>query len=72
MYLTYCLVKLVTECLINEITGKQTPMMSNLVGGLSEVFCLTDPTQEDNPIIYASEEFYRLTGYGTDDVIRHN
>ena len=72
MYITYCLVKIVTECLINEITGRQTPSMRNLVGGLSEVFCITDPKQEDNPIIYASEEFYRLTGYSTDDVIGHN
>jgi len=72
MYITYNLVKVVTECLINEITGRQTPLMRDLVGGLSEVFCLTDPNQEDNPIIYASEEFYRLTGYGSDDVIGHN
>ncbi len=72
MYVTYCLTKLVTECLVNEITGKQTSLMQNLVGGLSEVFCLTDPNQEDNPIIYASEEFYRYTGYGSDDVIGNN
>lgn len=72
MYITYNLVKVVTECLVNEITGRQTPLMRDLVGGLSEVFCLTDPNQEDNPIIYASEEFFRLTGYGVDDVIGHN
>ena len=71
-YVTYCLTKLVTECLINEITGRQTSLMQNLVGGLSEVFCLTDPSQDDNPIIYASEEFYRYTGYGRDDVIGNN
>jgi PAS domain S-box-containing protein len=72
MYITYNLVKLVSECLINEITGRQTPLMRDLVGGLSEVFCLSDPNQEDNPIIYASEEFYRYTGYGPDDVIGRN
>ena len=72
MYITYRLVKLVTECLINEITGTQTPLMRDLVGGLSEVFCLSDPKQEDNPIIYASEEFFRYTGYGPDDVIGRN
>lgn len=72
MYITYSLVKVTTECLINEITGGQTPLMRGLVGGLSEVFCLTDPKQEDNPIIYASEEFYRHTGYGPDDVIGRN
>lgn len=72
MYVTYKLVKMATECLVNEIAGRRTPLMTNLVNGLSEVFCLTDPNQYDNPIIYASEEFYRLTGYGRDDVIGHN
>jgi PAS domain S-box-containing protein len=72
MYVTYNLVKIVSECLINEITDRQTPLMRDLVCGLSEVFCLADPKQEDNPIIYASEEFYRYTGYGRDDVIGHN
>jgi PAS domain S-box-containing protein len=72
MYITYKLVKMATECLVNEIAGRRTPMMADLVGGLSEVFCLTDPNQHDNPIIYASEEFYRLTGYGRDDVIGRN
>ena len=54
-YITYHLVKVVTECMVAEITGKQAPVMKNLVHGLSEVFCLTDPTQKDNPIVYASE-----------------
>ncbi|KIW31307.1 uncharacterized protein PV07_02964 [Cladophialophora immunda] len=72
MYVTYNLVKMVTECLIDEITGSRTSPTRDLVGGLSEVFCLTDPKQEDNPIIFASEEFYRQTGYGPDDVIGRN
>ena len=72
MFVSYSLIKIVSECLVNEITGKQSAVMQNLVGGLSEVFCITDPNQEDNPIIYASEEFYRYTGYGSDDVIGHN
>ncbi|KAH0843299.1 non-specific serine/threonine protein kinase [Fonsecaea pedrosoi] len=72
MYVTYNLVKLVTECLIDEITGSRTSSTRDLVGGLSEVFCLTDPKQEDNPIIFASDEFYRQTGYGRDNVIGRN
>ncbi|CZR60120.1 uncharacterized protein PAC_10015 [Phialocephala subalpina] len=54
------------------ITNQATPLTKDLVGGLSEVFCITDPNQQDNPIIYASEEFYRLTGYGRDNVIGYN
>jgi PAS domain S-box-containing protein len=71
-FITYNLVRLVSECLINEVAGRQSAIMQSLVGGLSEVFCITDPNQPDNPIIYASEEFYRYTGYASDDVIGNN
>lgn len=72
IYVTYRLVKLVSECLMSEIAGKQSVVMQSLVGGLSEVFCISDPRQADNPIVYASEEFYRYTGYASDDVIGQN
>ncbi|KAK5094730.1 hypothetical protein LTR70_003880 [Exophiala xenobiotica] len=71
-FISFSLVKIVSECLTNEITGRSTPVMRDLVEGLSEVFCLTDPNQEDNPIIYASEEFYRLTRYGPEDTLNSN
>ena len=72
-YVTYTLVKLSTECLIAEITSQSpTTLTSNLIGGLSEVFCLSDPTLPDNPLIYCSEEFYRLTGYTSGDVLGQN
>lgn len=72
LYITYRLVKLASECLINEVSGKQSEIMQSLVGGLSEVFCITDPNLPDNPIIYASEEFYRYTGYESEQVIGNN
>lgn len=71
-YITYSLTRVVSECLTNEITGRTTPMMRDLIGGLSEVFCLADPNQRDCPIIYASDEFFRMTGYGPYDVIGSN
>lgn len=71
-WVTYSLVKTSTACLTAEVTGRNTPLTQNLVGGLSEVFCLTDPNQKENPIVYATEEFYRFTGYGKDSVIGHN
>ena len=71
-YITYNIIRVVTEVMVNEITGRQTPIMKGLLSGLTEVFCLTDPNQEDNPIIYASEEFYKMTGYGRDFVIGTN
>lgn len=54
-YITQALVKIVTESMIREITGATIPVMQELVGGLAEVFCLSDQSLNDNPIIYASE-----------------
>ena len=71
-YISYDLVKSASEIMRNEIMGKSTPFMRELVQGLSEVFCLVDPKQEDSPIIYASDEFYRMTGYHRDYVIGSN
>ena len=54
-YITYGLVKVVTETIVREITGTAMPLMRELVAGTAEVFCLSDPNQKDNPIVYASE-----------------
>lgn len=54
-YVTHRLVQVVTETLVKEITGQNTPIMRELVNGLAEVYCLTDPSLPDNPIVYASE-----------------
>ncbi|KAJ3497959.1 hypothetical protein NLG97_g1502 [Lecanicillium saksenae] len=40
--------------------------------GLAEVFCLTDPSWPDNPIVFMSEEFNKTTQYGVDYVIGRN
>lgn len=55
MYITHTLVKTVTEYMVREITGTTMPVTRELVGGLAEVFCLSDPSLPDNPIVYASE-----------------
>ncbi|KAF1956093.1 hypothetical protein CC80DRAFT_68931 [Byssothecium circinans] len=46
--------------------------MRDLVQGLAEVYCLTDPKQPDNPVVFASEEFYNTTQYGREYVIGRN
>lgn len=72
-WISYSVVKTSTICLTAEITGQHSsPFTRDLIGGLGEVFCLTDPKKQDNPIIYASSHFYTLTGYSKDDVIGHN
>lgn len=35
-------------------------------------FCVTDPSQIDNPIVYASDGFYKLTGYNEHEVLGRN
>lgn len=71
-YITNSLTKVVTESMVREITGTGMPVMRELVGGLAEVFCLADPSIQDCPIVYASEEFYRTTRYTRDDVLGRN
>lgn len=71
-YLTYRLVSVTTENLVKEITGQNIPLMKDMIENIAEVYCLTDPSQPDNPIIYASEEFYHTTQYGMDYVCGRN
>ncbi|KAF5002092.1 hypothetical protein FGRMN_575 [Fusarium graminum] len=40
--------------------------------GLKGSFCMSDPARTGNPIIYASNEFEDLTGYGRNEVLAHN
>lgn len=54
-YVTFSIVDVVTELLNKEIVGRNTPVMRELVHGLAEVYCLSDPSQEGNPIVFASE-----------------
>lgn len=54
-YLTNRLVSIVTESLVKDIIGNNTPFMKEMVPNLAEVYCITDPSAQDNPIVYASE-----------------
>ncbi|PPJ52031.1 hypothetical protein CBER1_10398 [Cercospora berteroae] len=40
--------------------------------GLGDCFCLTKPSQADNPIVYASDGFVAVTGYQRKDIIPRN
>ncbi|KAK5256987.1 hypothetical protein LTR16_001912 [Cryomyces antarcticus] len=71
-FITQRLVVLITECLVKEITGNNAPIMREMVPGLAEVYCVTDPSLPDNPIVYASEEFYGTSQYGREYVIGRN
>lgn len=71
-YLTHRLVSLVTDTLVKEITGNSAPIMHELVPSLAEVYCISDPSIPDNPIVYASEEFCNISQYGREYVIGRN
>ncbi|EAU32011.1 conserved hypothetical protein [Aspergillus terreus NIH2624] len=55
-----------------RVRGTLPPKFQGTSDGLAEVFCLTDPSRPDNPIIFASEEFHRTTQYGMDYVLGRN
>ena len=54
-FITYCMMTVVTECLVKDITRSNSPYMRDLVKGLAEVYCMSDPNQPDNPVVFASE-----------------
>lgn len=48
---------------------------SNLMKAIQSAqrsFCVTDPRLPDNPIIFASQGFLQLTGYGVHEVVGRN
>lgn len=54
-YITHIYTQVVTLSITKRITGTLSSSLREASEGLAEVFCLTDPTRPDNPIIFASE-----------------
>lgn len=69
MYITHVWIQTVSVSIRHRIVA--TPPR-HLHEGLAEVFCLTDPSRTDNPIVFMSEEFNKTTQYGVDYVIGRN
>ena len=55
MYITHVWVKIVSLSIKRRIAGTMPAQLRETSEGLAEVFCLTDPSRHDNPIIMASE-----------------
>ncbi|KAK8044784.1 phototropin-2 [Apiospora rasikravindrae] len=68
MYVTHVWIKTVSVSVKHRIMGT----LPHVSEGLAEVFCLTDPSRPDNPIVFTSDEFHRTTQYGVDYVIGRN
>nr|AML79004.1 putative LOV domain-containing protein [Botryosphaerella sudetica] len=46
--------------------------LTQVLSGLKHTFVVADATLPDMPLVYASEGFYHMTGYGPDEVLGHN
>jgi PAS domain S-box-containing protein len=71
-YITHVYIQIINKSLFQRVTGTMSTSLREASEGLGEVFCLTDPSREDNPIVFASEEFHRTTQYGVDYTIGRN
>ena len=54
-FITHVFVQVVSQSISRRITGTLAPHLREASEGLAEVFCLTDPSRPDNPIVFASE-----------------
>jgi hypothetical protein len=71
-FISHTWIQVVSVSIQRRITGTLAPHLREASEGLAEVFCLTDPSRPDNPIVFASEEFVRTTQYGMNYVIGRN
>lgn len=53
----------------NEIRNH---LFEAMINGSRVATVVTDPNQEDNPIIYTNRNFERLTGYSQKEILGHN
>lgn len=60
-YITHLYVNIVSLSISRRITGTLPSHLRKASEGLAEVFCLTDPSRRDNPIVFASEVKYKLS-----------
>lgn len=57
-FITHIFTQLVSVSISKRVTGTLPPLLREASEGLAEVYCLTDPSRKDNPIIFASEGGY--------------
>ncbi|KAI0124336.1 hypothetical protein BJ170DRAFT_638913 [Xylariales sp. AK1849] len=71
-YITHTYIQTVSVTIKRRISNTLPAQLREMSEGLAEVFCLTDPSRPDNPIVFASEEFHRTTQYGMSYVLGRN
>lgn len=58
-FITHVYIQVASVSISKRVTGNLPPMLREASEGLAEVFCLTDPSRADNPIIFASEGLFQ-------------
>ncbi|KAI1079268.1 hypothetical protein F5B20DRAFT_171054 [Whalleya microplaca] len=71
-YITHIWIRTVSVTIKKRISDVLPVHLRELSEGLAEVFCMTDPSRHDNPLVFASEEFYKTTQYGMGYVLGRN
>ncbi|KAI1462486.1 hypothetical protein F4805DRAFT_136512 [Annulohypoxylon moriforme] len=71
-YITHTWIQIVGITAKRRITDTLPEHLKDLSNGLAEVFCLTDPSRPDNPILFASKGFHKMTQYGIDYALGRN
>ncbi|KAI1798585.1 hypothetical protein F4811DRAFT_558688 [Daldinia bambusicola] len=71
-YITHTWVQTVAVSIKQRITNTLPRDLRDCFEGLVNVFCLTDPSRHDNPIVFASKEFHRMTQYGAGYALGRN
>lgn len=54
-FITFTFIRVVSLSIQRRIIGTLPAHLREASEGLAEVFCLTDPSRKDNPIVFASE-----------------
>jgi hypothetical protein len=54
-FIAHVFIQHVSVSVQKRVTGNLPPMLREASEGLAEVFCVSDPSRSDNPIIFASE-----------------
>lgn len=54
-YIVHVWIQVVSVSISKRVTGTLAPHLREASEGLAEVFCLSDPSRPDNPIVFASQ-----------------
>ncbi|KAL8974495.1 MAG: hypothetical protein Q9197_001257 [Variospora fuerteventurae] len=71
-FVAYVYVSIVDVALVERVTGKADMEANDVAVGLAEVFTISDPARPDNPLVFASEEFHRMTQYPSNKALGRN